>query len=351
MQGTLSTTLILRLSSIGDVVLATPLLRAMRRAFPAASIDFLVKTEYAALLRENPHLTRVIPFPGGGILDLLRLRRSIRKRRYDLIVDIHDSIRSRILTLGLPCVVRYRKRRLERFFLVRFKKDLYGADGARGVAERYAEPLRSLGVVLDEEGPEIPVSAPTAARVADLLARAGFPAGATALGVCPSARHATKIWPADRFAAAAAGLAADRGWSVILFGSAAERSSTEKIALAVRSAAPGLTVVNMAGALTLDETAAAMDRCGTVLSNDTGLMHIAAARRRPLVAVFGCTTRQLGFFPGGTASAVVEHTGLSCRPCTAIGRSSCPRGHFRCMNDIPVERVVLAARTLIAPAR
>ena len=87
-----------------------------------------------------------------------------------------------------------------------------------------------------------------------------------------------------------------------------------------------------------------MDRCDVILTNDTGLMHLAASRRRPLVAVFGPTVRQLGFFPTGPASTVVEHPGLSCRPCTAIGRATCPRGHFRCMADIAESDVVAAAR-------
>jgi heptosyltransferase-2 len=347
MQGTLSTTLILRLSSIGDVVLSTPLVRAMRRRFPGAAIDYLVKAEYAPLIRSNPHLTRVIPFPGGGIGGLLRLRRTIRAARYDLIVDIHDSLRTRILTLGLRNVVRYRKRRFARFVLIRFKMDLYArSGGAPGVAERYLEPVAPMGVTGDAEGLEVPFPPSAAERASEILREGGIPGDRGVLGVCPSSRHFTKMWPADRFARASADLARERGWPVLLFGSTGERERGAEIARAIGTMAPGTAVLNLAGALSLEETAAMMDRCALVLCNDTGLMHIAAARRRPVVAVFGSTTRQLGFFPYRTASVVVENEGLPCRPCTAIGRASCPRGHFRCMADIPAERVVAAARGL-----
>ncbi len=107
--------------------------------------------------------------------------------------------------------------------------------------------------------------------------------------------------------------------------------------------APSVPVLNTAGMLSLIETAAAMDHCRVIVTNDSGLMHIAAARRRRIVAIFGSTVRQFGFYPPADRSIVVEEHGLECRPCTPIGRASCPRGHFRCMQDITPGRVSAAA--------
>jgi heptosyltransferase-2 len=90
-----------------------------------------------------------------------------------------------------------------------------------------------------------------------------------------------------------------------------------------------------------------MDHCAIVLTNDSGLMHLAAARKRKIVAVFGPTVKELGFFPYGSNSVVIEHTSLRCRPCTHVGLPDCPEGHFRCMRDISAERVVDAARALL----
>ena len=105
--------------------------------------------------------------------------------------------------------------------------------------------------------------------------------------------------------------------------------------------------MNLAGKLNLCETAAMMDKCSVVVTNDSGLMHIAAARKRNVVAIFGPTVKEFGFFPIGTRSVVVENTELDCRPCTHIGLPSCPKGHFKCMNEISTEQVVTSANALL----
>jgi len=130
---------------------------------------------------------------------------------------------------------------------------------------------------------------------------------------------------------------------VLLFGAREEEDLCAAVAEGIRALHPGGRTVNLAGRLSLLETAAAMDRCALVVANDTGLMHIAAARGVPLAAVFGPTVRQFGFFPRGARAAVVEHPGLDCRPCTHIGLPRCPEGHFRCMNEITAEVVAQAA--------
>jgi heptosyltransferase-2 len=156
------------------------------------------------------------------------------------------------------------------------------------------------------------------------------------------------MWLPERFAAAAATLGTSHHLPVALFGSAGERERCAAIAAAIRILAPDLSVAVLAGELSLLETAAVMDSCALVITNDSGLMHIAAARKRKVLALFGSTVRQFGFFPFGTESRVVERPDLACRPCTSIGRSRCPRGHFRCMNDISVHQLLHAAGELLS---
>ena len=350
MQAVPSKTLIVRFSSVGDIVLSTPLIRLLRRRFPECQIDYVTRAEYADLLRANPYLTTLIEFPSGGTFqDLARLRSRIRASHYDLILDIHDSLRSRYLTPGAGRLRRIHKRKIPRWILVHWKKDLYHRFG--GVVDalgRYLETAAPLGITDDGEGTEIFVPADTEQRVADLLAASGLRTGVPWIGVCPSARHATKQWPARRFAEASAALARASGASILLFGSAVESERCRAVAEEILAAAPGATVVDLSGRLTLLESASALGRCDVVLTNDSGLMHIAAARKRKIVALFGSTTRQLGFFPPPGQSIVVENTGLECRPCSHIGRESCPLGHFRCMEDIPASRVVEALHRQLA---
>jgi lipopolysaccharide heptosyltransferase II len=345
MQDVLHKTLVIRLSSVGDVVLTSPLLRSLRGRFPACQIDFLVKSDYADLVRHNPHVARVIEFPGNGSpVDLYRLRREILSSGYDLIIDVHDSLRSRFLCAGATRVVRINKRKIARALLVRFKKDEYAHwGGAPAVIDRYIEPLYPYGVTNDGKGLELFVPAGIVTTVASILAGEGVYPEDRCIGVCPSARHANKVWPAERYAAAAGELAARHSAPVLLFGSAEEREKCEEIAKAIHLAHPGVRVANLAGWTSLLETAAAMDRCAVVLTNDTGLMHIASARGAAVVAVFGPTVRQFGFFPDAAHSTVLEAEGLACRPCTHIGLPDCPKGHFLCMREITTEEMVAAA--------
>jgi lipopolysaccharide heptosyltransferase II len=350
MERILTKTLIVRLSSVGDIVLSSLLIRALHFRFPQCQIEYLVKEDYADLVRYNPHVSRTIVFPShGSLADLRRLRQHIKESGYNLLIDIHDSLRSRVLCLGAPHVVRVRKRKLARLALVLCKMDLYARfGGSPNVAVRYCEPLKPYGVADDGAGLEIFVPDQVQTKAAQILNAHGIAPDRTVIGVCPSARHNTKIWLSERFAGAARSLGVSHGLPVVLFGSSGERERCEAIASAIRADSPGIVVAVLAGALTLLETAAAMDACALVMTNDSGLMHIAAARKRKVLAIFGSTVRQFGFFPFGTEARVVERTDLECRPCTHIGRERCPRGHFRCMADISVPQVVLAANELLS---
>jgi len=349
MRDTFSKTLIVRFSSVGDIVLSSLLVRVLRRRFPHAQIDYLVKTEFAGLVRGNPNISRVIELPAGATFsDLRDIRKKVLKSGYDLVIDIHDSLRSRYVSLGARRVVRFRKRKLARFLLVRFKWDVYGFfGGAPGVAERYLEPVHSLGVTNDGEGLEVFPDEGDHLVAETLLRSAKISPETTMVGIAPSARHANKRWPGERFAETVLTLLRNPNRACILLGSVEERERCTGIAQAVLSSAPGARLINTAGLLSLTEVTALMDRCELVLSNDSGLMHLAAARKRKVVALFGPTVRQFGFYPYGTESIVLERSGLGCRPCTHIGRPSCPKGHFRCLEEIEPGQVVKSIEQLL----
>lgn len=351
MQGVIHKTLIIRLSSVGDVVLASPLLRALHGRYPDCQIDFLVKAEYAGLMQFNPHVAHVIRFPGNGTLgDLVRLRRTVISSGYDLIIDIHDSIRSRYLSAGAGKVTRINKRKVARALLVNFKLDVYDRfGGAPDVAARYLETVLPWGVEDDGGGPELFFPGDLRATVEKILSEERISAGTMCVGVCPCARHGNKMWPGERFAESAGRLAEGHGIPVLLFGGEDEREMCGRIGAMINGAHPRTRVLNLAGRLSLLETGCAMDRCAVVLANDTGLMHIAEARGVPVVAVFGPTVREFGFFPRGARATVVEHPGLTCRPCTHIGLPRCPLGHFRCMKEIAPGAVIDAAERVLAP--
>jgi len=273
------------------------------------------------------------------------MRREVRGRGYDRIIDIHDSLRSRYLSANAGPVVRVNKRKLARLLLVKTKLNVYGRlGGAPGVAERYLETVEDLDIRDDGKGLEVFPGPDHAERAAAALAGVS---GAV-IALAPGARHWNKMWPQERFVEASVQLVRRLRASVLLFGSAADLERSGWIEQRIRAAAAGAVVVNLSGRLSLLETAAAMDRASVVVTNDSGLMHLAAARKRPVVALFGPTVRELGFFPVGTRAEVLEVEDLRCRPCTHIGLSFCPKDHFRCMLDIPASRVVESATRLCA---
>lgn len=349
MVDTIHKTLIIRFSSVGDIVLSSLLLRVLRKRFPDSHIDFLTKPEYAALVRNNPHISRVIEFQGnGGMSELGTLRSALMRTGYDLVLDIHGSVRSRFVCAGFPLVRRVRKRKIARFLLVNAKWDVYEwYGGAPSIAERYLETAAEWGVVNDGEGLEVFFTEDDARHALTILGGEGIRADSTIVGLCPSARHNTKQWVKERFAETAAALAHSHNAAIVVFGSAGEEARCEEIRRGIRSLSAQPAVVNLAGKLSLAETAAMMDFCSLVITNDSGLMHLAAARKRKVLAIFGSTVRELGFFPYGTTSTVIERADLDCRPCTHIGRPRCPKGHFKCMMDITSAEVIAAADLLL----
>ena len=153
--------------------------------------------------------------------------------------------------------------------------------------------------------------------------------------LAPGAHHATKRWPVAKWAELAAQLD-EKGASITLVGG----PSDVEICTAVEQAA-GVAITRADGAETLAETIEVLDRADVLVSNDSGVMHLAAARRVPVVAIFGSTVKELGFAPYGVRHTIVEHD-VSCRPCSHIGRARCPKGHFLCMESIPPTQVLEA---------
>jgi lipopolysaccharide heptosyltransferase II len=340
MHSLLNKTLILRLSSIGDIILASPLIRVLRKRFPDSRIDFVVKSEFAELVRYNPYLTTVLEFSSlQGLAGLVSLKRRLRETGYDSVIDIHNNFRSIYLRSflgdGMSAIVEKRLR--QRFMLVRFKWNLY--NGVLSVADRYIEPLRSFGIDNDGEGVEIFIPPSIITRIEEKWKTYSISDDGRVVALAHSAKHWTKMWPAEKFADLGCRIIRDGG-TVVLVGGQNDRERSRFIMDKMLS--QGISpshIVNCTGGFDLLETAALMDHCSAVVANDSGLMHLASARKRPVIGIFGPTVKEFGFFPVGGSTAVIERAGLECRPCSHLGGPQCPKGHFRCMNDINVSDV------------
>lgn len=323
--------LVIRLSSIGDVVLTTPILRSIRAALPAVELHLLVKPAMAGVVRHNPHLTRLHTL-APRLADTVDALRAVG---FDHVIDLQGSLRSRriVSALGAPSS-GFSKENWAKYRMVH--RWLPGAPvaGVDHIVTRYAQALAPLGIALDAGGLEVHTDAAAEARADQLFAQA-FSPGVRPLGIVLGATHATKRWPAAYHRALIAQI--DR--PVILFGGPAEAA----VAAAIAEGLP-VPCLNAAGTTSLLEATALLSRCAAAVTHDTGLMHIAAARQVPTLTLWGSTVPGFGMTPYRAPHVVAEVAGLSCRPCSKIGYARCPQGHFRCMRDLTPESVAAQLR-------
>ncbi len=338
--------LIVRLSSIGDIILTTPLVRALSHAFPGARIDYVLKKEYYSLIRHHPAVSRVYGLDTSqGMSGLWQLIKEIRGQRYDLILDLHVNPRSILIReLGRPLIHRhYSKLTLKRQMLRLFNINLL--KNARPVLERYFSALDGMGIRYDMGCPELYVDRESEQTVETRISAAGMNASRPIIGLAPGASYVTKHWPAEGFVKAGNMLAEEMDADIMILGGRHDLEEAGQVEQGLQRTG-AKKVLNLCGELALLETAAAISKLGILISNDSGLMHMATALDTPVTAVFGPTSRELGFFPCGPKAQVVEAE-LDCRPCSLHGDDHCPKDHFRCMQDVTPESVVLAAKKLL----
>jgi len=329
---------VLRLSSLGDVILALPVAHALARAFPGARLEFWTKEEYADVVRFDPAVThvRALEREARAVEDLVSMGAELED--CDLIVDLHGSLRTRVLTFRQRApLLRASSYRLRRARWVRARWS--GPPPVPHALERYARALRPLGLAV----PDVPRVSPGAeARAWAAGWLGGWSAEGPLVAFCPGARHATKRWPAAHWVELLARVRAG-GALVLVLSLEAERRALPELSRAVETA-PGSRWSRDA----LPRLAALLERCPQAVTHDSGLMHLAAACGSRVGALFGSTSPVLGFAPAG-----VGHVALcrneSCQPCTLHGREECPRRHFDCMHRLEPATVVDALLGQEAP--
>ncbi len=309
--------LVIRLSSLGDILLTTPVIRALKQQYSSAKIDFVVKEQYQDSLLFNPNISNLFMYEKEKAE---KLNSDLRDNSYDLVIDLQNNFRSHKLTGGVKAkIYRFKKPSIKKFFLVWFKINLLR--DLKTISQRYAE---TAGVNIDGKGPELFLPENITSRLEE---------GINYIGFCPGSKHFTKRWLPEYFIHLGNELV-KLGFKIVLFGG----KSDEELCKAISGNIQGC--VNLQNDDQVLQTAADMKKCKLILTNDSGLMHTASAVGVPLIAVFGSTVREFGFIPVGTQNLILENKSLSCRPCSHIGKSSCPKKHFKCMKEITPEFVL-----------
>lgn len=321
--------LLIRFSSIGDIVLTSLALRCIKNSYPEAEIDFLTKERYVELVSSYPQISKVLLSKNN----LWQTSLEIIQQEYDAVIDLHSNFRTRILQQLLPeslSFYRYQKHSFRRILSVWLKRDLYQNEK---VPEQYLKALQFLGVENDDKGLEFYIPKKDWIYKMDLpyTHRAGF--AVISLG----ATHFTKKLPYSKWEE----LIKQLDVPIILIGGEQEVDISEKL-----EQLDDLKIVNKCGKYNLHQSASVVAQSVFIITQDTGMMHIAAALKKKTISIWGGTVPYLGFEPYGIyseKSIIIENLELNCRPCSKYGRADCPKGHFKCMMDISVEEIIKAA--------
>lgn len=333
----------IRFSSLGDVILALPAARSLKAAFPGAEVCFLTRDAYRPLLEDQPGIDRVIALEEAppGVAGLVRFCR--RLGAFDLAVDLHRNLRSRICLRATAAASRisYRKDSLQRrLWAAGWMRERMEREG-RHVIDRYLEPLRRLGRTPAFTQPEL-VIAPAALEGARAFLRAAGVRDPERIAILfPGARWPNKRWTVPGFAAVAARLREEFGLEPVLGGDAADKEPVAEVARLIPGGA-----VSAAGRTGLPELAAVLKLARIAVANDSGPAHLAAAVGTPVAVLFGPTVEAFGFTPRGGRVRVVSRK-LACRPCTLHGGVRCPRGRRICLDEIAPDEVLTAIRELL----
>lgn len=340
--------LVIRLSSIGDVVLTSPIVRCLHQ-IEGVEVHFMVKSAFTSVVSHNPYITKVIPYDGLTP----ELRETLRQEHYDRVIDLQRNARSRSIcrSVAQPRTT-FPKQNFARWLYVTLKRPLIPITP---VVDRYFRALRGLGVKNDGMGldfffehQDLPRTEAAQAlknsASAEQLQRLSHPTRPYVV-IVVGANHTTKTIPPSFIHYLASGIQAD----VVLIGGKGDRERLGNEHLSWPD-----HVINLCGTTSISQSAYLMKHARMVISPDTGMMHIATALQVRMVVVWGNTTPLLGFAPylpqeapdGLVVSMQVD--GLSCQPCSKLGKKKCPRGHFRCMKDQPWQQLVLAINHVVS---
>lgn len=323
--------LIIRFSSIGDIVLTTPIVRCLKQQVEKAEVHFVTKKQYASIVTSNPYIDKI------HLLDnnLNNLINELKEEKYDYIIDLHHNLRSLILKARLRTLsFSFNKINFQKWLMVVFKKNILPN---KHIVDCYFKTVNLFDVKNDNKGLDFFIESKNEIDVFSLPLN--FHQGYVALVI--GAKHSTKQMPDDKLAQ----LCIEINMPFILLGDSEDRAKAESI---VHQS--GKTNVYVAcGGYNIQQSASLVRQAKLVITHDTGLMHIAAAFKQKIISIWGNTIPEFGMYPyiPDKDYYTFEVKGLKCRPCSKLGYRKCPRKHFDCMNKQDIRSIVELCNELL----
>ena len=309
--------LIIRFSSIGDVVLTTPVIRCCKQQLKNTEIHFVTKTSFKSTLEHNPNLDKLITFEK----DFTEVLPQLKKENYDFVIDLHNNLRSTRLKLALgKKSSTFKKLNVKKWLAVNLKSKTALPD--IHIVQRYLEASAPLGVKDDGKGLDYFISEKDSVDFSSI--NSNLKNGFVSLVVGGS--YYTKKIPLNKLIE----ICNHSKLPVVLLGGKEDHSLAEEVISKTKN------TFNLCGKFTLNQSAFCILHSAFCITSDTGLMHIAAAFGKKVFSLWGNTIPAFGMYPYKPAegSKILEVKDLKCRPCSKLGYSKCPKGHFKCMNEI-----------------
>ena len=327
--------LIIRFSSIGDIVLTTPVIRCLKKQVPDAEIHFLVKDSFRSVVAHNPYIDKIHVLAHSWELMIEELQ----TEEYDCIIDLHHNSKTfrvkQALAKGRSGKLQsfsFYKLNIQKYFYTAFKINMLPKVH---IVDRYLKTIESVGVKNDGAGLDYFIAKEEETSLKDIPAshHAGY------IACVIGAAHGTKRWPVHKWKE----FCKQMNHPVILLGGPEDKVNGDEIA-----AVDMTKIYNACGKFKLNESADLVQKAKLVISNDTGLMHIAAAFKKQIISLWGNTVPSFGMTPyygyAPVSDVILQVNKLWCRPCSKIGYDKCPLGHFKCMEKIEVTAVLERAR-------
>lgn len=314
--------LIIRFSSIGDIVLTTPVVRCLKTQVEGAEVHFLTKKAFTPVLAHNPYIDKLHVLQDS----LNQTIDALKQEEFDYIIDLHHNLRTLIVKNKLKKLsFSFNKLNIEKWLMVTFKINRLPE---KHIVDRYFETVKLFDVENDGKGLDYFISPTDEVDVTQLpeTFRNGY------IGFVIGAKHNTKKLPVQKIIS----LLRKINKPVIILGGKEDASEGDEIANAL-----GGRIYNACGKYSLGQSASLVKQADAIIAHDTGLMHIAAAFKKKIVSVWGNTIPGFGMYPyePGAGSQIIEVKELKCRPCSKIGYAKCPKGHFNCMNLIDEQQI------------
>ena len=312
--------LIIRFSSIGDIVLTTPVIRCVKKQFPDAEVHYVTKEVFKNILIHNPYIDKVHTFKE----DISELYEPLKAENFDVVIDLHKNLRSLRLKQKLKAKkYSFDKLNLQKFLAVNFKQ--INKLPNKHIVDRYFDAVAPLGIKSDGKGLDHFIHQNDRVDVSSLLTDH---LQKTFVALVVGGSYFTKKIPLNKLSE----ICKNSKLPIIVLGGKEDKPVGDEL----QNQFPQL--INTCGQYTINQSASIIEQAEWVVSSDTGLMHIAAAYNKKIISMWGNTIPEFGMSPylPNLENKILEVKNLSCRPCSKLGYKKCPKGHFKCMNDLDV---------------